>query len=187
MSELSVGQLRGLTVNDNVISMPSGHSLYAPGHVVQVVSATKTDTFSASVAATARAAVTGLAASITPSSSSSQILVSGQVSGTTSGEYWFSHLFRDATEISKGTMEGLRNGGVTGAVGSLYITPNGQDNIFFTFLDSPATTSFLTYSIEVSHNSSITRTVYVNRSQNDSNVAYTRRTVSTITLMEIAQ
>jgi hypothetical protein len=36
MSELSVGQLRGLTVNNNVITVPSGHTLYAPGSVVQV-------------------------------------------------------------------------------------------------------------------------------------------------------
>ncbi len=36
MSELSVGQLKGLTVNNNVITVPSGHTLYAPGHVIQV-------------------------------------------------------------------------------------------------------------------------------------------------------
>lgn len=36
MSELSVGQLKGLTVNSNLITVPSGHKLAAPGHVVQV-------------------------------------------------------------------------------------------------------------------------------------------------------
>lgn len=35
MSELSVGQLKGLTVNNNTITVPSGHKLYAPGHIVQ--------------------------------------------------------------------------------------------------------------------------------------------------------
>lgn len=37
MSELAVGQLKGLTVNGNVISIPSGHVLNAPGHITQVV------------------------------------------------------------------------------------------------------------------------------------------------------
>lgn len=37
MSELSVGQLKGLTVNNNTISVPTGHILNAPGHITQVV------------------------------------------------------------------------------------------------------------------------------------------------------
>ena len=36
MSELSVGQLKGLAVNNNVITVPGNHTLYAPGHVIQV-------------------------------------------------------------------------------------------------------------------------------------------------------
>ena len=36
MSELSVGQLKGLPANGNKITSPAGHSLYAPGHVIQV-------------------------------------------------------------------------------------------------------------------------------------------------------
>lgn len=40
MSELAVGQLKGLTVNNNTISVPSGHVLNAPGHVTQVVEVT---------------------------------------------------------------------------------------------------------------------------------------------------
>jgi hypothetical protein len=77
MSELSVGQLRGLTVNSNVITVPSGHKLYAPGHVVQVVSVSKTDAFTMSSGAFST--VTGLTASITPTSSSSKILVMVQL------------------------------------------------------------------------------------------------------------
>lgn len=37
MSELSVGQLKGLPANNNTISVPSGHVLNAPGHVTQVI------------------------------------------------------------------------------------------------------------------------------------------------------
>ena len=37
MSELSVGQLKGLPANNNIISVPTGHVLNAPGHITQVV------------------------------------------------------------------------------------------------------------------------------------------------------
>lgn len=37
MSELSVGQLKGLPVNENVINVPAGHVFNAPGHITQVV------------------------------------------------------------------------------------------------------------------------------------------------------
>lgn len=37
MSELSVGQLRGLTVNNNTITVPSGHRLVQSGMTVQTV------------------------------------------------------------------------------------------------------------------------------------------------------
>jgi hypothetical protein len=144
------------------------------------------DDFSASIATVARASVTGLTASITPSSSSSKILILGQVTGSTTAHGWYSHLFRGATEISSGTIEGSRTGAVSGGVGSTDLNGLIQSNIFFTFLDSPSTASSVTYSIEVSHLSGITQTVYVNRSKDDTNVAANRRTVSTITLMEVA-
>jgi hypothetical protein len=154
--------------------------------ILQVVSVIMPDDFSASLVTAAKTAVTGLTASITPSSSSSKILILGQVSGSTTATTWFTHLFRDATEISKGTIEGSRNAAVSGGIGAGETSADSVDNVFFTFLDSPATTSSLTYSIEVSHSSSLTQTVYVNRSQNDFNGLQTRRTVSTITLMEVA-
>jgi hypothetical protein len=154
--------------------------------ILQVVSVIMPDDFSASIATAARASVTGLTASITPSSSSSKILILGQVTGSTSAHGWYSHLFRGATEISSGTIEGSRTGAVSAGVGSATLNGLIQSNVFFTFLDSPSTSSSVTYSIEVSHLSGVTQTVYVNRSMDDTNTAANRRTVSTITLMEVA-
>jgi hypothetical protein len=72
MSELTVGQLRGLTVNNNVITVPAGHTLKAPGGVIQVVSGF-TDTTVTST--TASFINTGLSATITPKLANSIIYV----------------------------------------------------------------------------------------------------------------
>ena len=54
-----------------------------------------------------------------------------------------------------------------------------------TYLDSPATTSALTYSVSVAHDSNSNMTVYLNRAGNDGDFAYSPRAISTITLTEI--
>jgi len=73
MSELAVGSLKGLAANSFVIDVASGSSLdlsagavFPAGSVLQVVSTTKTDAFSTT--SSSFADVTGLAATITPSS-----------------------------------------------------------------------------------------------------------------------
>ena len=53
------------------------------------------------------------------------------------------------------------------------------------YLDSPATTSALTYSVSVAHDSGSSRTIYLNRGSNDNDFAYVPRSISTITLSEI--
>lgn len=78
MSELALGQIKGLTVNSNVVTVPSGHTLYAPGHVIQVV--TNTYSTPTSVAGTTPAS-TGLTVSISPKSATSMILVQYSVNG----------------------------------------------------------------------------------------------------------
>ena len=53
------------------------------------------------------------------------------------------------------------------------------------FLDSPSTTSSVTYKVQVRHN--VNGTMYINRSGQDSNADYGCRGISTLTIMEIAQ
>ena len=56
-----------------------------------------------------------------------------------------------------------------------------------TFLDSPNTGSAVSYSFSIAHDSGSTRTIYINRGDNDtSSYAYVPRTISTITLMEVS-
>jgi hypothetical protein len=76
---------------------------------VQVISSTKTDTFSSS-ATGAWLDVTGLSVTITPSASSNKVMVFGRVTGAgTSGQTRMQvRLVRDSTAISVGDAAGAR-------------------------------------------------------------------------------
>ena len=158
------------------------------GSVLQVVSTTKTDTFSESVASAATSAdVTGLTVSITPSATSSKILVNFTVSIGIVGapQVGYVKLYRGGSILSGAI--GNADGNRTRMSASSEVV-SGVDikTICFTFLDSPSSTSSLTYSVRLSHSSGVTRTVYVNSSASDSNTSDYARAASTITVMEIA-
>jgi len=156
------------------------------GSVLQVVSTTKTDTFTASIASGATATVSGLSATITPSSTLSKILVLINVGLTTGQNTTVGAQFileRNGSPVGVGDAAGNRtqttnfSGGAGGGNAN-----SGAAN----FLDSPASTSALTYSVDVKHNATTSETVYLNRAEVDSDLARLSRTISTITLMEVA-
>jgi len=151
------------------------------GKVLQVVSTTKTDTFS--VSSTTFTTITGLTATITPSSTSNKILIIASITGMQDvgvNDVFFG-LFRDSTHVALGDSSGSRtratfqistsneNWGVTGTANHL---------------DSPSTTSAITYSVKCRQG--VSGNVYVNRTKGDGDSASIPRTVSTITVMEIA-
>jgi hypothetical protein len=185
MSELSVGQLRGLTVNSNVITVPSGHKLVAPGHVLQVISVTKTDAFTTS--STTYTDITGFSATITPSSTNSKIYIVASIISGHNTQVTATHflLLRDSTSISLGDAASSR----TRVSSSAYAaSANEVVPVSISFLDSPTTTSPVTYKIQM--RSSVSgggNASYFNRSNGDTDNASAARGVSTITLMEIAQ
>ena len=86
--------------NDKVIKFPA-----APGCIVQVVQAVKTDT--ASHDTNTWTDISGLSLSITPASTSNKILISFHGSGTTTN-IGFIRLLRDSTEIGSGDGAGSR-------------------------------------------------------------------------------
>ena len=174
--------------DDDVVEVYNGSSFVAvgPGQILQVVSTTKTDTFSAAVTSPSFTSnVTGLEASITPSSASSKILVQVSLSGARDGNYALvaGRLMRDSTAIGIGTSVGSRS-----AVTSAQIVVSGATaNIAvasMNFLDSPSTTSSVTYGVQLTPVGG--NTVFVNRSATDSDTSSFPRPVSTITLMEVA-
>jgi len=151
------------------------------GKILQVVQTVKTDTFTVSTTNTsAPADITGFSATITPTSTSNKILITAQLSvgGSTSHTNFL--IDRDGTDIAIAdaagsrqrltTIEGIAGGGAGGSA-----TIN--------FLDTPSSTSALTYKIQANNNGS---TTYINRTQVDGDTNSYSRQISTLTLMEIA-
>jgi len=160
-----------------------GLSARQTGEVLQVVSTNKTDTFSTS--STSYVDVTGLSVSITPSSASNKILVLFQVNGSQSyaASRAYVRLMRDSTGINLGAAAGSR----TPALGGFSTSDNSIPSapISGNFLDSPATTSSITYKIQLSMTAG-SGGAYINQTQQDSNESTQLRMASTITVMEIA-
>ena len=149
------------------------------GKIIQVVSATKTDTFTLSTQTFTD--ITGLSVSITPTSASSTILVMYCVTGNGGGTAMNIRALRGATPIGVATSTSNRT-----AMGSqLYNSDAGTlTAASWSYLDSPATTSATTYKIQVAANVSAT-TVYINRTPTDTDNSLFPRTVSSIWAMEI--
>ena len=181
MSTLRVDNVTDLD-DDPVVTagVVAGGALPA-GSILQVVSTTKTDTFSTT--SSSFTAITGLSATITPSSASNKILVLVDLftSNSTNTAQDMVRLMRDATAISVGAASGSR------APTSVYsfVTPNNSsgNQSGINFLDSPATTSAITYSLQSKTSGG---THYVNRTGADSDNGNFPRTASGITLMEVA-
>ena len=153
------------------------------GCVLQVVSTTKTDTFSTT--STSPVDVTGLSVSITPSSATSKIFVTGSVCyGTSTADYLMGFLLvRNSTSICIADAAGSRSRWTFGSQGFTSLDTSAFSPI--NFLDSPATTSATTYKIQAQAESP--RTLWINRgAESDGDVAVTGRFTSTITVMEIA-
>jgi hypothetical protein len=157
------------------------YSDYTSGSVIQVVSATKTDTQTFTTATYTD--ITGLSVSITPTSASSKVFITSNITayaqtGNTQG---FIRLVRGSTAIAIGDAAGSRvqattTVGFTNAYQSLSTS--------FSYLDSPSTTSSTTYKLQV--RDEVGYSVWINRSQNDTDNYAGGRFISTITAMEIA-
>ena len=150
--------------------------------VVQVKSTSKTDTFTTT--STSLVDVTGLSVSITPTSASNKILVTGYImigNNTNNSVGAYVTLLRDSTAIGIGDTAGSRSR-ITADISA---TSNSslQGSVAFQFLDSPATTSATTYKLQI--RSQTANTLAVNRSITDSDDANHTRAVSTITVMEV--
>ena len=155
--------------------LPNG----ASSKILQVVSTTKTDTFS--TASTSFTDLTGVSAAITPTSATNKVLVfvDSNYSEASSNSGVF-RLMRDSTAIAVGDAAGSRPRAFTttrinDASATIAVNMN--------FLDSPATTAATTYKVQMLVQGG---TGYVNRTSIDSDVAYLGRTISTITLMEVS-
>ena len=158
----------------------------SPGHIIQTKSVSITDVFSTS--STTYVDITGLSVTITPSSASSKILITGSIAAGCSSFYFYVNLLRNGTEVGQGV-------GVSNRPGMFLGTPyygGGNDEYALStlspnFLDSPNTTSAITYKCQARTYSS-TVTGYINRTSADRDYSlYEPRGRSNLTVQEIAQ
>lgn len=154
------------------------------GKVLQVVQTVKTDTFSHST--NTFTGITGLSAQITPSSTSNKILVRVNivVSNSNTNGYGAIALYRDGSVVS-GAVGDAAGSRLQSTTSNPLVNPNNHArHVSFEYLDSPSSTSALTYQPYIRKGAE-TVTLYVNRNGNEADTANHTRSISSITLMEI--
>ena len=174
---------------DRTLLLPSNadstiDTLGRAGNSLQVVQTVKTDTFT--MTGTTFTDVTGLSVTITPSSSSSKVLLIPSLSiGAKKGSRHGYRILRGSTAIGVGDSSGSRTQ-YTQQAGNLNSDTAVYSNTFL-FLDSPATTSATTYKIQLrSETDTSGYEVYINRSDDDQDNASYGRSASTITAIEVS-
>jgi len=154
------------------------------GNIIQVVQATKTDV--ASTTSSSFATISGLTVNITPSATSSKVLVTVDVKIGNNGAGAYLRILRDSTVVYAGDAATDRTpclmqtyGGADTGEG-LY----GMALYVGSFLDSPNTTSQVTYAVQWMRMNSAT--LYTNRVGSETHTQYEGRGASSITAQEVA-
>ena len=169
--KLSTGGVERMAITNSGVS--------ATGHILQVIQTLKSDEFSFTTTGVSTfVALTGLTVTITPQSASNKILVSGFVSfNMANASQNALRLKRDSTVIGSGTE--------SNAVQALAVGTSNTDRYHpypFEILDSPNTTSAITYSLEMAKSQS--GTLRINRRDTSSSSGFSAS--SAITVMEVA-
>ena len=166
-----MSQLKGKSIVP-VGGLPSG----ANGGILQVVQAVKTD--QSSTNSTSFVDISGLSATITPSSNSSKVLCacSLYISRNSGGSTTLVNFVRGSTNIGQPTGSTTTHQ----ATMLIYTSAELMHPITQVFLDSPATPSATTYKIQIGQDTS-SSTTFVNRWYNSSSY----HAISTLTLYEV--
>ena len=199
MSRIIVDAVRNSSASSDGITLASDGSVTIPGNatcsgtatgfciggkVLQTIMVEKTDTTSHN-STTTILDISGMTVNITPSATTSKILVTSCLQVVTvQGQYSFAlYLMRDSTYLSRGDASGSHRtratfGGLSGG--------NEYDLRPFTisYLDSPNTTSQVTYKWRW-NNPSHNQVIYLNRPYGFADGGYTVMTSSNIIVQEI--
>ncbi len=152
---------------------------FPAGHVLQVKNTLMGDLLTFTPTSQTWTDIAGLSVQITPSSSSNKIFVSASVHGVTlQNVVGFLATYRDSTAVGIGNASGSKTR-ISGAIKETTSYDIQCSN--WSFLDSPATTSQLTYKVRVYSNG----TVYINRPTTSADNWSVGITVCSITVMEI--
>jgi hypothetical protein len=177
----AVTTLPATFVAGNVLTAAQQNALRGAFRVLQVVSTNLPSTFSTSAASYTD--ITGLSASITPSSNTSKVMVFVNFQASVSADLVLMfQLVRGSTAIDIGDAASLRTRASFSMIESDTAKQGGSFSL--NFLDSPATTSATTYKMQMF--CAATGTGYINRTGADQDLALRPRTAANITVMEIS-
>ena len=155
------------------------------GSILQVVQTVKTDTSNSTINANTDTSVL-ISTSITPSSSSSKILISAYfMVGCSSDNGVYAKLNKDGSVITDATGDAASNRQRVSTMSDI----RSSDNfgcMSHQYLDTAGGTNAITYGYKFSHASSSSKTIYINKTHGDSDSNYQARGTSVITLTEIA-
>jgi len=164
-------------------SMPSGS-------VIQVQRTMFTSTNTISLSANTDTALTDLTVNITPISTSSIIKIEAMVNGewgnqdgATDGVWFF---YRDTTKLSHASA-GNRKVGIAMGTSLTYSSGDSSstpEHIYYSYFDSPSSTSQITYKVGVNQRNGYTWNL--NRTGSDTDADNMERGISLITVTEIA-
>ena len=168
-----------------VAGVPTGGG----GGIIQIKQTVISDVKSYTANAYAWTDMPGFNCTITPTSSSSKIMIFVGIGGIhqDAGSI-IGKVLRGSTDIGIGDADGNRPRCGFRMYGSNVYNGNHCGSYQFIFLDSPATTSATTYKLQTAGESGTSYPVYLNRTLNDSNndYNYRGRPISTMTVMEVS-
>jgi hypothetical protein len=203
LSTIKVNNIQSRTGNaisftsGDTVTIPSGATFtnngtatgFGGGKIGQVISVTKTDSFTSTT--TSFIDITGLSLNITPTSTLSKILFKIYITyGGGNNAYNYLRMVRDSTPIALGT---TATGDQVNATipANLWQANSAQDRDEYKavsscmeFLDSPSTTSQVTYKVQA-YVQAASAAFVLNQPEKTDNGAYIGRYVSTITAMEV--
>ena len=166
--------------NTRVLTLPdTGNLTLGKTGILQVVQTIKKDQFSTSqVVGSGYADITGLSVAITPSATSSKIMLMCTLYNSNNAAVNFFRILRGSTFIEQPS--GTSSSGANwNAHGFAYYDHSFQDTTVINILDSPSTTSATTYKVQAACTSNA---VTINKFYNTSNYYG----LTTLTAMEIA-
>ena len=205
MSRILVDQIRSNSASADAITLDGSGNLTIPGNatcsgtatgfgiggkILQVVQEAKQSTASGSVGAAAYDYSSGLTGdliskAITPSNASNKILIRASLMVSCDDDKQiFARLYKDGSVITAAVGDTSVRQRVSAAE---YLSSAGRTTtITHEYLDTAGGTSAITYSYRFSHDSSATRTIWLNRSNSDGGNTYSARGYSSLTLTEIS-
>ena len=178
--------------NDRVITLPDiadGTLLTSQstglGKILQVKQAVKSDR--QTIQSQTLVDITGMSVSITPSSTSSKILVDYSLVVFANVQYYTMRLLRNSdSTIFIGDTNPNATSQSRGAFGTYQASYVNAMTVAQKFLDSPNTTSATTYKLQAHCPYSSSYIIAINSAVNQDNYTYMTNCVSSITVMEVA-